>query len=243
MKIKKSVLGIGMILGIILTMSVQVFAAPTIEKIQAYINRDMTFTFNGKAVVLDPEYQVLVYNDRSYVPVKFVAENLGATVDWNNDTKVISITPTRAAITPDPVAPGISQKPADSKEYKKLPQYKENVDYKMTVTMFSRDEYGYKLNMTLENKSDIPIQLDQMKTLVEVDGQKYDMSDATITHMDTRWYRDLAKEEKTEGYVRLSNRLNNPQKMHLEFKILSNGSNGKVSDDTMVFDLDFSDQK
>ncbi len=243
MKIKKSVLSIGIILGIILTMSFQVFAAPALEKIQAYVNRDMTFTFDGKAVALDPEYQVLVYNDRSYVPVRFVAENLGATVDWNNDTKVIAITSTKAAIVPvtpsDPVTPKDS---VDSRSYKKLPVYNENAEYKMSITVFSRDDYGYVIYATLENKTDIPIQLDQMKTVVEVDGKKYDMMDATITNLDTRWYKDLLKEDKTEGYIRLSNRLVAPQKMHIQFKILSNGSYDQIKKDTMEFDLDLSDQ-
>lgn len=45
---------------------------------------------NGEKVELDsPSF---VENDRTYLPIRFVAENLGANVEWDEDTQTVSIT-------------------------------------------------------------------------------------------------------------------------------------------------------
>ena len=33
-----------------------------------------------------------IINDRTYVPIRFVAEELGADVQWNEETKTVTIT-------------------------------------------------------------------------------------------------------------------------------------------------------
>lgn len=46
---------------------------------------------NGNPVQLDaPAY---IANDRTYLPLRFVAENLGATVTWNGETREVTIVP------------------------------------------------------------------------------------------------------------------------------------------------------
>ena len=34
----------------------------------------------------------VIKGDRAYLPVRFIAENLGATVEWNKDTRTVTIT-------------------------------------------------------------------------------------------------------------------------------------------------------
>ncbi|MGN1230440.1 MAG: copper amine oxidase N-terminal domain-containing protein [Anaerotignum sp.] len=36
-----------------------------------------------------------IENDRTYLPLRFVAENLGATVFWNADTQEVTIVPNK----------------------------------------------------------------------------------------------------------------------------------------------------
>lgn len=45
---------------------------------------------NGESIVLD--YPAFIENDRTYTPIRFIAENLGSTVDWNPNNKIITIT-------------------------------------------------------------------------------------------------------------------------------------------------------
>ncbi|MGN0711812.1 MAG: stalk domain-containing protein [Anaerovoracaceae bacterium] len=220
---KKNILTAGIAIGLFLSMGIQVFAAGAIEKIEAYVNHQMNFTFDGESKVLPDDYEVIVYKDRSYVPVRFIAENLGAEVEWNNETKNISITSPKSTSTDEPTS---STEEMPKYDYRKLPLYNENSNFKMSVTLFTDDDYGKKLNVTLENKTDNPIQLDQMSTVVEVNGVEHSMKKASISNLDTRWYKDIAKEEKTEGYVRLPNDIDydDLKNLHVVFKVKTNGS-------------------
>ena len=54
-----------------------------------YIDSDKAYV-NGKEVTLDSP--AFIENDRTYTPLRFIAENLGATVDWNETEQKVIIT-------------------------------------------------------------------------------------------------------------------------------------------------------
>ncbi|MEQ6356886.1 copper amine oxidase N-terminal domain-containing protein [Lysinibacillus sp. M3] len=54
-----------------------------------------TATINGQKIALDVAPQII--NGRTLVPLRFISEALGAKVDWNNQTKTVSITTYDAA--------------------------------------------------------------------------------------------------------------------------------------------------
>ncbi len=79
------------VLALVLTIVVfasGVFAAGTITKIQAYLNKSMDIKVDG--TVIQPKetdgsrIYPIVYNGRTFVPAKAIAEALGATVDYDN---------------------------------------------------------------------------------------------------------------------------------------------------------------
>ncbi|UKS28559.1 copper amine oxidase N-terminal domain-containing protein [Paenibacillus sp. HWE-109] len=83
---KKFVLGL--ICGIGLTATTAVYASDTI---QAYLF-PAKFVFNGETKELDTnENIVLNHNGHAYVPVRFVAENMGKIVKYEYETKTIFI--------------------------------------------------------------------------------------------------------------------------------------------------------
>jgi len=62
-------------------------------RIEMWIGKNLAYT-NGKHVPIDPQNKNVVpeiINGRTMVPVRFVAESLGATVSWNERTKTITI--------------------------------------------------------------------------------------------------------------------------------------------------------
>lgn len=61
-----------------------------------------TAYINDEPVELDAP--AVIRDDRTYVPLRFVSENMGAKVDWDNDTRCVSITMGKAADSPDTVA-------------------------------------------------------------------------------------------------------------------------------------------
>ncbi|WP_192702128.1 stalk domain-containing protein [Paenibacillus sp. OAS669] len=49
------------------------------------------FEINGSRVSLNDDYKVLNVDGHAYVPIRFVAENLGATIDYDQDTQKILV--------------------------------------------------------------------------------------------------------------------------------------------------------
>ena len=66
-----------------------------IEHIQAALNHDMKIFVNGARLTLTDEqgqnFDPIVYNGRTYVPARFIANALGANIHWNGDTQTIDI--------------------------------------------------------------------------------------------------------------------------------------------------------
>ncbi|MBD0382874.1 stalk domain-containing protein [Paenibacillus sedimenti] len=82
---KKFVLGLTC--GFALTATTAVYASDTL---QVYLFPAM-YVFNGQSKALDSEYTTLNFNGHAYVPVRWVAENLGKLVKYEHYTKTISI--------------------------------------------------------------------------------------------------------------------------------------------------------
>ena len=58
-------------------------------KIEILIGSDTAYV-NGEAVkLLQPAF---VENDRTFTPIRFISEQLGADVDWNGETGEVTIT-------------------------------------------------------------------------------------------------------------------------------------------------------
>ena len=220
---------IGLVVGVLIASGGQIFAASAIEKIEAYINHDMTFTFDGEKKALPDDYEVLVYKDKSYVPVRFVAENLGATVDWNDDTKVIAITSAKPETPINPENPNN----VDT-VYKELPIFKQNENLKVSADMYGEDSKGDRVWFTVENKTDKPIQLNQSSTKIIADGKAYSMDSKQAVDFDKRWYNDLKKDEAMEGFILLPTAIKNPEKLHIELTFITQGT-GKS--ETVSFDI------
>ncbi|WP_187273941.1 stalk domain-containing protein [Paenibacillus sp. N3.4] len=82
---KKFIMGV--VVGGILSLTSVVAAS---DSIQAYLF-DVHFSINGQGTVVDKGYSVLNYNGSAYVPVRFIAEQLGASVDYSAVNKEIVI--------------------------------------------------------------------------------------------------------------------------------------------------------
>ena len=88
-KIKYTTLGF--ILGVILFMGLGfIYANSNAKEILAHFN-NIKITVNGQQIETDVEAPPFIYNDRTYVPLRFVSEALGADVNWDNKTKTVII--------------------------------------------------------------------------------------------------------------------------------------------------------
>jgi len=81
-----------------------VVAAPAVQEITANLATDIKITLNGNAwTPKDADGSTMapiVYNGRTYLPVRAIGEALGVKVDWNNDTRTVILG--EAAVKPEP---------------------------------------------------------------------------------------------------------------------------------------------
>jgi hypothetical protein len=77
----------GLTFGVLISLSSAVFAS---DPIQALLF-PAKFEFNGKTVVPGEEYTVLNYQGHAYVPIRFIAEQIGATIDYEAETRQIFV--------------------------------------------------------------------------------------------------------------------------------------------------------
>ncbi|HOV28437.1 MAG TPA: copper amine oxidase N-terminal domain-containing protein [Pseudobacteroides sp.] len=69
--------------------------------------------------VISLDAKAVIKENRTFVPLRFVSEALGAFVEWNGDTRTVYITTSKTVPTPAPkVTPGTTTMVSD--EYKKL---------------------------------------------------------------------------------------------------------------------------
>jgi hypothetical protein len=83
--LKKFILGF--IFGIALSLTAVAYASDTVE---TYLYQ-ATFLFNDERKDPESEYVVLNYNGHAYLPIRFVAENLGAVIGYDDESRTISI--------------------------------------------------------------------------------------------------------------------------------------------------------
>jgi hypothetical protein len=66
-------------------------AAADPNSVTAIIEDWVKFQFNGVEKSIPEGFDVLNYNGRVYVPARFIAEQLGGTVDWDSNTQTVKI--------------------------------------------------------------------------------------------------------------------------------------------------------
>ncbi|CAH1203749.1 hypothetical protein PAECIP111891_02413 [Paenibacillus allorhizoplanae] len=82
---KKYMLGLGC--GLLLAGSSVAIASDTIQALLF----PASFEINGSQVKMDSDYQILNVDGHAYVPIRFVAENLGATIDYDAESQKIVV--------------------------------------------------------------------------------------------------------------------------------------------------------
>lgn len=87
MKNKLQGLVMGILIGVLVSVT-WVQASGTATPIEVYFNK-LVFKFNG--VEKKPDQPGFIYNDTTYVPLRFVSETLGVPVKYNGDTGTISL--------------------------------------------------------------------------------------------------------------------------------------------------------
>lgn len=149
----------GLLIGSISMLSVGVMANTSSNiQVPAWLTGNVQFIFNGEYKSVPDEYGVLIYNDRTYLPTRFVAENLEAEIDWDDETRTVRISSKSYPKPPEEVEEPAEQKPQEpepdeqqqedgkeeneesnqpSGDYRKLPLSKHYDDLEFTATLLN----------------------------------------------------------------------------------------------------------
>lgn len=223
--------------------------------ISAWISDNITIYFDGQKKELPEGYQTLVYEGRTYVPARFIAEELGATVNWDDATRHIRIVSSKKDV--DGLKAEIRElegeivklekkleeqqakekQDVDGRDYRILPTSKTSADGKITITMIKIDDKETTVYLNFENRSQVPIQLNQSSAEIIVDGKTIKKTELTsvLSPFDARWYNDIKQDEEVDGWIKLPPIAEDTKKLTFKVSVLKNdGSQAKT---TYEFDI------
>lgn len=207
MKIRYLILGI--VIGAAIMSSALVFANTPIS---AWVANNIGLYFNNQFTELPQGYDVILYNGRAYTPARFVAEELGAEVIWDEVTSSIFIqyeeeqeeeeTPEIPDDESEEEKTEEPSKPISS--YRKLPYGQISHEAYITVTGVDIQNNQTTLYLEIEGRRDVPIQLKQGASKLIVGDESYKTDDlkSAIDVIDTRWYHDIREEDRVSGWIK-----------------------------------------
>lgn len=183
------------------------------------------YMINGEEKQLPSGYTTLNYEGHTYVPTRFIAEELGADVKWDDDTKTISINAkvnNEEEIKDDSNEEAAEEEPSeeleepsneteepsnqDSDKYEQLPVSK-TIDGVRVEIYSIEDESNYtKFYAIVKNTTEKLVQLNQGTAYFQSELDTYankDINGGVMYWKDTAWFTDIEEDEDSKGYIML----------------------------------------
>ena len=131
----------GFIAGALSMVTVTAFAA--YAQVPTTVLNDVIFSFNGEKKASPSDQPVLNYNGYTYLPVRYIAEQLGADVDWDAATKLVSVN-LKPKVVEKVVEKEVPYYVTDpdkvSVSYSEMPISVVKDDFKVNLTAITRDK-------------------------------------------------------------------------------------------------------
>lgn len=218
----------GLLVGGIIATSIGAYA--TGNQVMANLASDFNFKFNGVYKMSGDE--VLIYKNKSYVPTRFVAESLGAQVDWDEKTNTASFKMEPKIVEKEVIKEVVKEIPCPTNpdgttgqvNYSSLPVDKTYKDFKLTVTSIVRYDDETRIYVTLDNKESVDqITLSAYDTKVTADGKDYLTKDAPFYKMDQNLFNGVSKGNVLNGYIVIPTIPEETKNMSIYLKMYKNG--------------------
>lgn len=126
----------------------------------------LTVTAAGVSAEVELDSPAVIVNERTLVPVRFISENFGAEVDWDSDTKTVTITP--AAEEEEEVVEEVVEEEEEEAEEIDADALAEAEDLIEKAEACSDFLYDYVTEMTEDQEADYDDFNDAVKTMTEV---------------------------------------------------------------------------
>ena len=206
MKNFKGVL-VGFLAGTLCSGAVAVAASPTI---QAYLMNDAKIYLDGNATTVPDDQGILNYNNRIYVPLRFISEQMGSDVTWESTTNscLIKTNPKIVTKTVEKEVEKIvyvekSAENSTTKVYSKLPITYQTNNYTVKVTGITRNDYNHStkvfISVTNDEDNQNDIELRNRYATLTVDGKAYALN--LFVDQDSKFANSIAPGETVDGYI------------------------------------------
>lgn len=251
MKKYKQLVG-GIVIGAMIATGGTAFANSSVAPV---ITNWVKFKFNGEAKNLPSGYTVINYEGHTYVPARFIAEELGADVKWDVNSNTVLIDeqevkqPTTSEETPSqPEKPDVNNEETQSQDetketpsttFEELPVSKTLNG--VSVEIYEIDQSDYENTMLyfrVKNTNDSPMQFIQSSGYLEADGKKYEhtgVNSNTTGWKDSTWFTDLNEDDDNEGYIMIKKVPNDIKEGTVHVEVLQNDRTQKIT--TYEFDI------
>lgn len=108
--------------------------------------------------VKNPAEPAFILKGRTYVPLRYISEALGATVDWDQTNRtVLIISPPKPDVAPITTQPTTQPIAAPQATYQNPPISTTNQGVTLTLTSVQADASGTNLYVTIENNSNVDV--------------------------------------------------------------------------------------
>lgn len=212
-------------IGIVLTLSSGTLFAIT-KNVYATVSEQITFRFNDEVKELPDGYTVLSYAGRTYVPARFIAQELGAEVEWDEEIQTIFIT---SDVPEEEIADEIGEEEEESiiikYDYEKLPLQEIKNDVIVTVNSITIDRDQTRVYLKVRNLGELPVQLIQTETKFVIDGDTHNQSELTENERyryDQTWFNDIREDESREGLIKMPDIPKDTEELILHLKAFKN---------------------
>lgn len=195
------------------------------------------YKFNGEEKQLPSGYTTLNYEGHTYVPARFVAEELGAEVDWdvNSNTVIIKNKLENSPVQSENNEQGNNSEGTESENKPEETEKKPTVNYKelptnqtlngVSVELYdvdqSNDAYT-TIYFRVKNTNEAPMQLVQSSAYLEIDGKQYKHSEVSPMYKDQSWFIDLNEDDDNEGYITIPKVPNEIKKGTVHVEVIQN---------------------
>lgn len=248
----------GVMVGAMAMVAVPAFADG--ESISALIDNSIQLMIDNEMKTMPDDYKVLNVEGRTYLPSRYVAEQLGATVEWNEGSRLVRITSPAPKVVEKVVEVPVevekivyvdkdtgdtidTNKPTDSsKTYRSLPQGETQKHVQLNVEAINNINDAFdvgatrvRIKFTNDSVQDY-ITVDYYNAVLIAGGQEYKASKAMPDHVDQKLAGEgIAPDSDYTGFISFP-RVNDTSIKDFTIKVPVR----LKTNETLNFEIDFS---
>ncbi len=195
------------------------------------------YKFNGEEKALPSGYTTLNYEGHTYVPARFIAEELGAEVKWDDETKSVSIDkPVVENDQENDNSEVIDTPVQDLNKFEELPVSKTIDGVRVELYSIEENQQYTKFYVVVKNTKNKLVQLDQESAYFQSEFDTYENKDVAgvLFWKDKSWFGDIGEDDEFEGYIMLPPIPNDEKSGKFSVELFENGLNQNV----MKYDFD-----